>query len=96
MLTDCFLLRSDETAAPAAVFPSAQASPANWRRLDYLARGNPRQRSAHALLSSGVWDTLGRLCQDEALVSLVTHGFKPEQVRQEGEWIAILAKRVPA
>ena len=33
---------------------------------------------------------------DEALVSLVTHGFKPEQVRQEGEWIAILAKRVPA
>ncbi len=31
---------------------------------------------------------------DEALVSLVTHGFKPEQVRQEGEWIAILATRV--
>lgn len=33
---------------------------------------------------------------DEALVSLVTHGFKPEQVRQEGEWIAILATRVTA
>ena len=31
---------------------------------------------------------------DEALVSLMTHGFKPEQVRQEGEWIAILATRV--
>ncbi len=30
---------------------------------------------------------------DEALVSLVTHGFKPEKVLQEGEWIAILAVR---
>jgi len=26
----------------------------------------------------------------------MTHGFKPEQVRQEGEWIAILATRVPS
>ncbi len=33
---------------------------------------------------------------DEALVSLVSHGFKPEKVLQEGEWIAILAERVPA
>ena len=33
---------------------------------------------------------------DEALVSLMTHGFKPEKVLQEGEWIAILATRVPA
>ena len=75
MLSDCRLLRTDITAAPAAVFPSAQATPANWRRLDYLARGNPRQRSAHALLSSGVWDTLERLCQDVALVSTVAIGL---------------------
>jgi ribosomal protein L11 methyltransferase len=33
---------------------------------------------------------------DEALVSLVTHGFKPLKVLQEGEWIAVLAERVPA
>lgn len=32
---------------------------------------------------------------DEALVSLVAHGFKPEKVLQEGEWIAILAVREP-
>jgi ribosomal protein L11 methyltransferase len=32
---------------------------------------------------------------DEALVSLTTHGFKPRKVLQEGEWIAILAERVP-
>ena len=30
---------------------------------------------------------------DEALVSLVSHGFKPRKVRKEGEWIAILAER---
>ncbi|HEX4845269.1 MAG TPA: 50S ribosomal protein L11 methyltransferase [Geothrix sp.] len=30
---------------------------------------------------------------DEALVSLVSHGFKPEKVLKEGEWIAILAVR---
>ena len=30
---------------------------------------------------------------DEALVSLVSHGFKPEKVRTEGEWIAVLAVR---
>jgi len=30
---------------------------------------------------------------DEALISLVTHGFKPEKVLREGEWIAILAVR---
>jgi ribosomal protein L11 methyltransferase len=30
---------------------------------------------------------------DEALVSLMTHGFKPEKVVKEGEWIAILAVR---
>lgn len=33
---------------------------------------------------------------DEALVSLVTHGFKPEKVLKEGEWIAVLARRVVA
>ncbi len=32
---------------------------------------------------------------DEALVSLATHGFKPEKVLKEGEWIAILAVREP-
>lgn len=32
---------------------------------------------------------------DEALVSLATHGFKPEKVVQEGEWIAVLAVREP-
>jgi ribosomal protein L11 methyltransferase len=31
---------------------------------------------------------------DEALVSLMSHGFKPEKVLQEGEWVAILAERV--
>ncbi|HJV39454.1 MAG TPA: 50S ribosomal protein L11 methyltransferase [Geothrix sp.] len=30
---------------------------------------------------------------DEALVSLVSHGFKPEKVLKEGEWIAVLATR---
>jgi len=33
---------------------------------------------------------------DEALVSLVSHGFKPEKVLKEGEWIAILAESVPS
>jgi ribosomal protein L11 methyltransferase len=35
-------------------------------------------------------------CTDEALLSLATHGFRPEKVLKEGEWIAILATRVPA
>ena len=30
---------------------------------------------------------------DEALVSLMSHGFKPESVSREGEWIAVLAVR---
>ncbi len=30
---------------------------------------------------------------DEALVSLVAHGFKPLKVLKEGEWIAVLAER---
>lgn len=79
MPTDCCLLRNDETAAPAAVFPSARGTPSplaqNWRRLDYLALGNERQRSAHALLTSGLWDALQRLCQDLALVSTVAIGL---------------------
>ena len=33
---------------------------------------------------------------DEALVSLVAHGFKPVKVLKEGEWIAVLAERVAA
>lgn len=75
MLSDCRLLRTDLTAAPAAVFPSAQGTPANWRRLDYLAQGNPRQRSAHALLTAGCWDALEHQCQDLALVSTVAIGL---------------------
>ncbi|WED75059.1 DUF4269 domain-containing protein [Aeromonas allosaccharophila] len=76
MLTDLCQLGTDETAAPAAVFPSASASArANWRRLDYLAHGNPRQRSAHALLTAGVWDALAAQCADMALVSTLTIGL---------------------
>ncbi|MGL6492728.1 DUF4269 domain-containing protein [Aeromonas veronii] len=76
MLTDLCRLGTDKTAAPAAVFPSASptASP-NWRRLDYLAHGNPRQRSAHALLTAGVWDELGAQCADLALVSTLAIGL---------------------
>ena len=33
---------------------------------------------------------------DEALVSFASHGFKPEKVLKEGEWIAVLATRVAA
>jgi ribosomal protein L11 methyltransferase len=33
--------------------------------------------------------------QDEALVSLALHGFKPLKVNREGEWIAILAQSAP-
>ena len=33
---------------------------------------------------------------DEALVSLVSQGFKPEKVVKEGEWIAVLAVREQA
>ncbi|WP_042010328.1 DUF4269 domain-containing protein [Aeromonas fluvialis] len=76
MLTDLCRLGTDETAAPAAVFPSASpsASP-NWRRLDYLAHGNSRQRSAHALLTAGVWDELTAQCVDMALVSTLAIGL---------------------
>ncbi|MCF5894115.1 DUF4269 domain-containing protein [Aeromonas veronii] len=76
MLTDLCRLGTDKTAAPAAVFPSASptASP-NWRRLDYLAHGNPRQRSAHALLAAGVWDELATQCADMALVSTLAIGL---------------------
>lgn len=76
MLTDLCRLGTDKTAAPAAVFPSASstASP-NWRRLDYLAHGNPRQRSAHALLTTGVWDELAAQCADMALVSTLAIGL---------------------
>ncbi|MGL6449112.1 DUF4269 domain-containing protein [Aeromonas veronii] len=76
MLTDLCRLGTDKTAAPAAVFPSASptASP-NWRRLDYLAHGNLRQRSAHALLTAGVWDELAAQCADMALVSTLAIGL---------------------
>ncbi|MFQ1791444.1 DUF4269 domain-containing protein [Aeromonas veronii] len=76
MLTDLCRLGTDKTAAPAAVFPSASptASP-NWRRLDYLAHGNPRQRSAYALLTAGVWDELAAQCADMALVSTLAIGL---------------------
>ncbi|MFM5007645.1 DUF4269 domain-containing protein [Aeromonas sp. R9-2] len=76
MLTDLCRLGTEKTAAPAAVFPSASptASP-NWRRLDYLAHGNPRQRSVHALLTAGVWDDLAAQCADMALVSTLAIGL---------------------
>jgi len=32
---------------------------------------------------------------DEALVSLMSEGFQPKQVLQEGAWVAILAERMP-
>jgi ribosomal protein L11 methyltransferase len=41
------------------------------------------------LVASGI---LG-VTEDEALVSLITHGFRPVKVLREGEWIAILAQR---
>ncbi|WP_429151932.1 DUF4269 domain-containing protein [Aeromonas hydrophila] len=75
MPSDLCLLRDELTAAPAAVFPSAKAGPIDWRRLDYLAHGNPRQRSAHALLTTGVWDALAAPCSDLALVSTVAIGL---------------------
>lgn len=76
MLTDLCQLGTDETAAPAAVFPSAATTAGpNWRRLDYLAHGNERQRSAHALLTAGVWDALAAHCSDLALVSTLAIGL---------------------
>ncbi|HHQ4491617.1 TPA: DUF4269 domain-containing protein [Aeromonas hydrophila] len=75
MPSDLCLLRDELTAAPAAVFPSAKAGPVDWRRLDYLAQGNPRQRSAHALLTAGVWDALAAQCSNLALVSTVAIGL---------------------
>ncbi|WP_447734656.1 DUF4269 domain-containing protein [Aeromonas veronii] len=76
MLTDLCRLGTDKTAAPAAVFPSASPiARANWRRLDYLAHGNPRQRSAHTLLTAGVWDELTAQCADMALVSTLAIGL---------------------
>ncbi|MGN5001360.1 DUF4269 domain-containing protein [Aeromonas sp. 80P] len=75
MPSDLCLLRDELTAAPAAVFPSAKAGPIDWRRLDYLAHGNPCQRSAHALLTAGVWDMLTTQCSDLALVSTVAIGL---------------------
>ncbi|WP_440894299.1 DUF4269 domain-containing protein [Aeromonas dhakensis] len=75
MPSDLCLLRDELTAAPAAVFPSAKAGLIDWRRLDYLAHGNPRQHSAHALLTASVWDALAAQCSDLALVSTVAIGL---------------------
>lgn len=76
MLTDLCLLRDELTAAPAAVFPSALATSPNWRRLDYLAHGNERQRAAHALLTgTPLWDELQSQCLDVALVSTLAIGL---------------------
>jgi ribosomal protein L11 methyltransferase len=33
--------------------------------------------------------------EDEALVSLVSQGFQPKRIVQEGAWVAILAERMP-
>lgn len=76
MLTDLCLLRDELTAAPAAVFPSALATGPNWRRLDYLAHGNERQRAAHALLTgTPLWRELQSRCLDVALVSTLAIGL---------------------
>ncbi|WP_439836507.1 DUF4269 domain-containing protein [Aeromonas enteropelogenes] len=72
MPSDLCRLGSDKTAAPAAVFPSAAP---NWRSLDYLAHGNPRQRSSHALLTAGLWARLQELCSDVAMVSTLAIGL---------------------
>ena len=55
---------------------------------------NPRRMAEIAapggrLIASGI---LGER-EDEALLSLVSEGFKPLEVRREGEWIAILCER---
>ncbi|MGL4716401.1 MAG: DUF4269 domain-containing protein [Aeromonas sp.] len=80
MLSDLCVIPDELTAAPAAVFPS-RVGPAqpNWRRLDYLMYGNARQRSAHALLSAGLWDALQQHCSDVALVSTVAIGLDRPQ-----------------
>lgn len=55
----------------------------------------PRMREIAApggwLIASGILAER----QDEALVSLALHGFKPLRVVQEGTWIAILCERTP-
>ncbi|MFG0833209.1 DUF4269 domain-containing protein [Aeromonas bivalvium] len=72
MPTEASPLTDELTAAPAAVFPSGH----DWRRLDYLALGNGRQRSAHALLTTApLWRQLQGLCLDVALVSTVAIGL---------------------
>jgi ribosomal protein L11 methyltransferase len=54
-------------------------------------------RMAEVAASGGWLIASGILAErtDEALVSLASHGFKPEKVLEEGEWIAILAIREP-
>ena len=55
-------------------------------------------RMAQAAAPGGWLIASGILAErtDEALLSLMTQGFKPEKVLKEGEWIAILAMRIPA
>jgi ribosomal protein L11 methyltransferase len=55
-------------------------------------------RMAEVSASGGWLIASGILAErtDEALVSLVSHGFKPLKVLKEGEWIAILAERNPS
>ncbi|WP_243302602.1 50S ribosomal protein L11 methyltransferase [Geothrix oryzisoli] len=55
-------------------------------------------RMAEAAAPGGWLVASGILAErtDEALVSLVSHGFKPEKVLKEGEWIAVLATREPS
>mgnify|MGYP001767536230 CR=1 FL=1 len=53
----------------------------------------PRMAEAAA---PGAWRVASGIlaeCQDEALVSLAVHGFRPLKVVREGDWIAILAER---
>lgn len=46
-------------------------------------------RTGAWLVASGIM----KVQEDEALVSLVTEGFRPVKVVREGDWIAILARR---
>ncbi len=56
---------------------------------DLLPRMAERAAPGGWLIASGILAER----TDEALVSLATHGFKPEKVLTEGEWIAVLAVR---
>ncbi|MGL5948482.1 MAG: DUF4269 domain-containing protein [Aeromonas sp.] len=66
----------DDTAALAAVFPSALTTAPNWRQWAYLARGNVRQRQLFAQLThTPLWAKLTAHTQDVALISSLCLGI---------------------